>query len=80
MLKPESRRKQRTGFQRETARYYDNDRFLLRTEAYISEGLCSWIMQFGTGIEVVSPASLKEMVAGRAESIMRLYKGDEKDE
>ena len=61
-------------------RYYDNNRFLLRTEAYISEGLCSWIMQFGTGIEVVSPAALREMVAGRAESIISLYQGEKTDE
>lgn len=54
-------------------RYYDDGRFLLRTEANISEGLCSWIMQFGTGIEVLSPKSLKKMIADRAIGIINLY-------
>jgi len=63
--------------ERVNTRFYDDNRFLLRTEANISEGLCSWIMQFGTGIEVVSPRSLRDMIADRAEGILNMYKKDE---
>ncbi|MCH5199057.1 MAG: WYL domain-containing protein [Oscillospiraceae bacterium] len=61
-------------------RYYDDKRFLLRTEANISEGLCSWIMQFGPGIEVVSPKILKDMITDRAIDIINMYKKGNKNE
>ena len=48
--------------------------FYLRTEAAVSDGLVSWIMQFGDQIEVVSPVLLREKVAERAEQIYSLYK------
>ena len=62
--------------ERINTRRADDTHFLLRTEASISAGLVSWIMQFGTDLEVIAPAELKEMVAQRAEMILRIYKGE----
>ncbi len=62
--------------ERINTRRADDTHFLLRTEASISAGLVSWIMQFGTDLEVIAPVQLKEMVAQRAEMILRIYKGE----
>lgn len=48
--------------------------FIFSTRCIVSEGLVSWIMQFGSKIEVISPRSLKEDVKNKAEEIMNLYK------
>ncbi len=61
-------------------RRYDDDSFLLRTEASLSKGLASWIMQFGGDIQVVSPPELKNMVRDKAEQIYELYSTENKDE
>jgi predicted DNA-binding transcriptional regulator YafY len=66
--------------ERINTRRFDDSSFLLRTEASISKGLASWIMQFGTDIEVVSPAELRNMVAEKAEQIHSLYAREGKDE
>lgn len=52
----------------------DETRFLVDTKCVVSEGLVSWIMQFGGRIEVLEPASLREQVKIRAEEIARMYK------
>ena len=66
---------------RVNTRRCDDAHFLLRTEAAVSDGLISWVMQFGTGIEVIAPADLKEKVANKAQSILALYgNGEEKSE
>lgn len=51
-------------------RKYDNDRFVMKTEAVVSEGLVSWIMQFGSRIVVKSPEFLRESVFNRAKEIV----------
>lgn len=38
------------------------DAFTLTTQAKVSDGLLGWILQWGRGAEVLSPASLKEQV------------------
>lgn len=48
-------------------------RFIFATRCIVSEGLVSWIMQFGSKIEVISPKSLRDDVKKRAEEIMKLY-------
>ena len=63
--------------ERINTRKYNDESFLLRTEASVSEGLVSWIMQFGTDIEVMAPAQLKEMVADKAEKICAVYRKGE---
>ncbi len=52
----------------------DETRFLLNTKCVVSEGLVSWIMQFGGRLEVIEPASLREQVKSRAKEIADLYK------
>ena len=48
--------------------------FVLSTRCVVSEGLVSWIMQFGSKIEVVSPKKLREDVRKKADEILRLYR------
>ena len=50
------------------------NRFLLTTKCVVSDGLVSWIMQFGDKIEVTEPKSLREQVRKKAEEISKLYK------
>lgn len=47
--------------------------FILETKCICSEGLVSWIMQFGEKVEVVSPESLKNDILAKVESIRKLY-------
>jgi predicted DNA-binding transcriptional regulator YafY len=66
--------------ERVNTRKYDDSHFLLRTEAAISEGLVSWIMQFGTDIEAIAPQNLRDMVIQRTESILNAYRKEGRDE
>ena len=66
--------------ERVNTRKYDDSHFLLRTEATISEGLVSWIMQFGTDIEAIAPQNLRDMVIQRTESILNAYRKENRDE
>lgn len=50
--------------------------FTMQTESIISDGLVSWLMQFSSRIEVVSPADLRERLKKRAEEILSLYEND----
>lgn len=52
----------------------NEDYFTLASKCVVSEGLVSWIMQFGAKIEVISPKSLRDDVMKRAQEIMSLYK------
>ncbi len=52
----------------------DENRFLLSTKCVVSEGLVSWIMQFGGRLEVLEPLTLREQVRTRAKEIADLYK------
>ena len=51
----------------------DTDHFETTINAAVSEGLVSWIMNFGDKIKVVSPESLAAKVKTRAQSIASLY-------
>lgn len=48
--------------------------FSFSTNALVSEGLISWILQFGKDIEVVSPPELRQMVINRITDLRELYK------
>lgn len=48
-------------------------RFILSSRCVVSEGLVSWIMQFGSKIEVISPQSLKDDVKKKAAEILEIY-------
>lgn len=51
-----------------------DDSFDFGVKAAISEGLVTWIMNYGEKIEVIKPDNLRQMVADRAEKIIKVYK------
>ena len=53
------------------------DRFNMITKSIVSDGLVSWIMQFGDKIKVISPESLKKDIINKANSISELYCNNE---
>lgn len=50
-----------------------SDTFILETSCVCSEGLISWLMQFGNKVEVLSPESLKKDLAEKTKSIFAIY-------
>ncbi len=52
----------------------DDSKFLVTTKCVVSDGLVSWLMQFGGRIEVVEPVSLRNQVKERAQEIAEIYK------
>lgn len=50
-------------------------RFLVKFEAKVSEGLLSWLMQYGDRAVVRSPLKLKTMIQEKARAVMRNYGG-----
>lgn len=51
----------------------DDGHFRMRMKMVVSEGLISWIMQFGNKLEVIEPAELRTQVRERASEILKLY-------
>ncbi len=51
----------------------DETRFILSSRCALSEGLASWIMQFGNKVKVLEPAKLREDVIKKAEEILSAY-------
>lgn len=51
----------------------DEDHFAVKTNAGISDGLISWILQFGARIKVKSPNDLKNSVKQKAQELCALY-------
>ena len=51
-----------------------SDHFVLYVDALISEGLISWIMQYGANIEVLAPRELRESISERIIAMTSLYK------
>lgn len=50
-----------------------DDNFIVRATVELSEGLVSWIMQFGTDMKVLEPVELKNAVREKAKDISRIY-------
>ena len=48
--------------------------FVLTAKCVVSEGLVSWIMQFGAKVEVIAPKTLRNDVRKKADEIFRLYR------
>lgn len=48
-------------------------RFSFRIKGLISEGLVGWIMEFGGDIEVVAPASLRDMISEKIKILEKMY-------
>ena len=53
---------------------YGDERFKININAALSDGLVSWIIQYGNKIEVKKPDELKKMVLDRVEEIKKVYK------
>ncbi len=51
------------------------DCFTVSTHCVFSDGLISWLMQFGSKVEVIRPKSLRDDVKKRAEAIAKMYEG-----
>ncbi len=51
----------------------ENGKFILSANCVISDGLVSWIMQFGSKLEVIRPKSLRDDVKKRAKDILDAY-------
>lgn len=49
------------------------DRFKIKAEVEMSDGLVSWIMQYGTDINVIRPVSLARAVKEKATQILEIY-------
>lgn len=56
-------------------RQYDDNSFISTVDVAVTEGLVSWIMQFGDKIRVNSPKELKSMIIDKTTSILSLYNG-----
>ncbi|MBE6774923.1 MAG: WYL domain-containing transcriptional regulator [Ruminococcaceae bacterium] len=52
----------------------DEGRFILSSRCVVSEGLASWIMQFGGKVEILEPQRLREDVIKKAEEIFSVYR------
>lgn len=52
---------------------YDTDHFETVFNAAVSDGLVSWIMQYGNDIKVLKPQYLADMVVEKAKSIISVY-------
>lgn len=50
------------------------NKFKININAAVSDGLVSWIIQYGNKIEVKKPEELKKMVLDRVEEIKKVYK------
>ena len=48
-------------------------KFNFRTKALVSDGLVSWLMQFGGDIEVISPPTIRDMIREKIEEVAKLY-------
>ncbi len=56
-----------------TIRNEDSNRFFLRTEVAVSDGLVSWLMQYRNSVYVRKPEELREHLKEKAQEIIDLY-------
>lgn len=50
-----------------------DDTFSFTTNVIISEGLVSWLLQFGADVEVIKPANLRARIAERIKELSEIY-------
>lgn len=53
---------------------FDDEHFILRTDAAVTDGLAAWVVQFGGNVTVRMPKELIKMVTDKAAAIMENYK------
>ena len=54
----------------------EDGRTIISAEVF-GEGFCLWVMQYGTDVEVLEPAKLRETIKERAKKIYEMYEKDE---
>ena len=54
---------------------FDDEHFTAKIDVAITDGLVSWIMQYGNKIKVRSPKELKNMIIDKTNSILAQYNG-----
>ncbi len=54
---------------------YDNESFVAKFDVAVTNGLVTWIMQFGDKIKVKGPKELKNMIIDKTTSILSMYNG-----
>ena len=47
--------------------------FSFSTNVIISDGLISWLLQFGADVEVIKPESLRNRIAEKINELARIY-------
>ncbi len=53
----------------------DENCFITKVDVAVTDGLVSWIMQYGDKVKVKSPKELKNMIIDKTNSILALYNG-----
>ncbi len=56
-------------------RPFDDEHFLAKVDVAVTNGLVSWIMQFGDSIKVRTPKELKNMIIDKTNAILSQYNG-----
>lgn len=51
----------------------EGEGFLLRSRAYVSDGLVEWLLQYGGRVQVLDPSSLKDRMQQEALNLCRVY-------
>lgn len=54
-------------------RSFDDNSFVAKLDVAVTEGLASWIMQFGDRVKVRAPRELKNMIINKTKSILSVY-------
>ena len=52
---------------------FNENKFIFKADVELSNGLVSWIMQYGSDIKVVSPKLLSDAVIQKAKDILTVY-------
>ncbi len=54
---------------------YDNENFIAKVDVAVTDGLVTWLMQYGEKVRVKSPKELKNMIIDKTKSILTIYNG-----
>lgn len=52
---------------------FDDSHFVFKSDVELSNGLISWIMQYGAGIKVLSPKNLSDALVEKTKEILSVY-------
>ncbi len=57
----------------------DGEHFETTVQAAVSEGMVSWLMQYGDRVQVLEPQSLIDSVCRRAQTVLSAYAGEQSE-